>query len=234
MWLQLHLRLMSFFHLSTHLKMRKCCRHLGFSGVCSNRTAKRDTGTCRDRITELVFVHPAGVALAPNSMASVDSDSDDRLLASLLNWSPSRLMTHDSVTSNSTFYSVMDSPAGPTLVRRTVPITNKYLNREGPFVAQIPHTRIRDCSSRCTFRCTTYRDSDFTHPSGSTVCLHHPRFLEWVGAPESARLLDQDPGAWIRSLSRPQSIDAARQLHRDVCFMTSNLNILDQRQNSWS
>ena len=32
--------------------------------------------------------------------------------------------------------------------------------------------------------------------------VHHLRFLEWVGAPESARLLDCGPGAWIRSLSR--------------------------------
>ena len=36
------------------------------------------------------------------------------------------------------------------------------------------------------------------------------------------------PGAWTRSLSHAQSVDAVRQLHRDVCLMTSNLNILDQ------
>ena len=32
----------------------------------------------------------------------------------------------------------------------------------------------------------------------------------------------------MRSASWEHSIDAARQLHRDVCMMTSNLNILDQ------
>ena len=58
--------------------------------------------------------------------------------------------------------------------------------------------------------------------------LDHPWFLEWVGALESARLLDRGPGAWFRSLSRMQSIDAARQLYCAVCLMTSNLNILDQ------
>ena len=36
------------------------------------------------------------------------------------------------------------------------------------------------------------------------------------------------PGMWLHSLSREQSIDAARQLHRDVCLMTTNLDILDQ------
>ena len=57
---------------------------------------------------------------------------------------------------------------------------------------------------------------------------HHPRFREWVAAPESACLLDGGPGAWMRSLSLERSIDAAHQLHHDECLMTSNLNILDK------
>ena len=73
----------------------------------------------------------------------------------------------------------------------------------------------------------TYRDLDFASPQFG-LPLHHPRFLEWVGAPESARLLDRDPDAWIWLLSRVQTIDATRQLHRDACLMTSNLNVLDQ------
>ena len=48
-------------------------------------------------------------------------------------------------------------------------------------------------------------------------------FLEWIGAPESARLLELGPDRWIHSLSREQAIDAACQLHRDVCLMTTNL-----------
>ena len=47
-------------------------------------------------------------------------------------------------------------------------------------------------------------------------------------APESTCLLGRDPGAWFRSLSHAQSIDVACQLHRAVCLMTSNLNILHQ------
>ena len=27
--------------------------------------------------------------------------------------------------------------------------------------------------------------------------LHHPRFLEFIGAPESARLLNQSPSFWV-------------------------------------
>ena len=67
-----------------------------------------------------------------------------------------------------------------------------------------------------------YHDGQFGLP------LHHPRFLEWVGAPESARLLSRDPNTWIRSLSRLQTIYAAQQLQHDACLMTSNLNVLDQ------
>ena len=135
----------------------------------------------------------------------------------------------DSVTPEYTFYSATGGPANLTPVLRPIPIPDRRLNREGPFVAQIPHPRIGDSGSGCAFRCTTYQDSDFAHPSGEFgLPLHHPRFLEWVEAPESAPLLDRGPSAWIRSVSCAQSIDAERQLHRDVCRMTSNLNILDQ------
>ena len=36
------------------------------------------------------------------------------------------------------------------------------------------------------------------------------------------------PSEWIRSLTRLQTLDAARQLQRDACLMTSNLSVLDQ------
>ena len=52
--------------------------------------------------------------------------------------------------------------------------------------------------------------------------------MEWISAPESVRLLDRGPSAWLHSLSHEQAIDAARQFHRDVCLMTMNLNILEQ------
>ena len=159
-------------------------------------------------------------------MASVTADCDDRLLASLLTRSSSRSMLH-SVTSESTFYSARDSSVGPTPTRCSVPIPGWQSKREGPLVAPMPHPRIGESSSGCAFRCTTYRNSDFVQPLGKYgLPLHHPRFLEWVG-PKSARLLDMGLGAWTRSLLRTQSVDTARQLHRDVCIMTSNFK-LDQ------
>ena len=37
-----------------------------------------------------------------------------------------------------------------------------------------------------------------------------------------------EPGRWLHSLSRDQAMDAAIQLHRDVCLMATNLDVLDQ------
>ena len=77
------------------------------------------------------------------------------------------------------------------------------------FVATNPHLRIVDNLSGCAYRCKIYRESDFAPTLGQYgLPLHHQRFLEWVGAPESTRLLGRDPSDWIRSLSRVQSIPA--------------------------
>ena len=103
------------------------------------------------------------------------------------------------------------------------------LAREGPFLAECSSSSLRCFGDGCSFRNTTYRTSDYASPSGEFgVPLHHPRFLEWIGVPESARLLEMGPGRWLHSLSRDQAMDAAIQLHRGVCLMTTNLDVLDQ------
>ena len=91
----------------------------------------------------------------------------------------------------------------------------------------MPHPRIGDSAGGCAFRYTTHRISDFS-PLSVEFGLphHHPWFLEWIGAPESARLKDRGPDAWFRSSICTQS--STCQLHRDVCLMTYSLNILDQ------
>ena len=58
--------------------------------------------------------------------------------------------------------------------------------------------------------------------------LHHPRFLEFVGAPESARLLDCSPTFWVDQLGKEQAMAAAINLQRDAGVMLSNLQILSQ------
>ena len=103
------------------------------------------------------------------------------------------------------------------------------LAREGPFTNERSQASLRVLGKGCAFRHTTYNVEDHAPPEGGLgVPLNHPRFLEWIGAPESAWLLEMSPGQWCDTLSRYQAMTAAMQLHRDACLMNTNLDILDQ------
>ena len=103
------------------------------------------------------------------------------------------------------------------------------LAREGPFLAERSTATLRSFGVRCAFRCTSYRASDYASPTREFgIPLNHPRFLEWIGVPESTSLLEMGPGRWINALSRDKAMAAAVQLQRDVCLMKTNLDILDQ------
>ena len=58
--------------------------------------------------------------------------------------------------------------------------------------------------------------------------LHHPRFLEFIGALESARLLYRSPAFWIQHMGEEDAVAAAINLQRDAGVMLSNLQILSQ------
>ena len=71
------------------------------------------------------------------------------------------------------------------------------LAREGPFPMERSSKSIRCLGAGCPFRKTTYCASDYASPSGEFgIPLHYPRFLEWIGVPESAGLLEMGPGRW--------------------------------------
>ena len=107
--------------------------------------------------------------------------------------------------------------------------------REGPFD---PDTTPMDTEDSplinasmpgCPFRMTSYTgpamaDSDTSYG----LQLHHPRFLEFIGAPESARLLNQSPSFWVDQLGQASAMAAAMNLQRDAGFMMTNLQILEQ------
>ena len=83
--------------------------------------------------------------------------------------------------------------------------------------------------SGCPYRITTYRDRDFACVDSSFgVQVHHPRFLESVGAPESARLLGRPPAEWSQVMGRRNAMTATLELQRDVGLMASNLTVLSQ------
>ena len=58
--------------------------------------------------------------------------------------------------------------------------------------------------------------------------LHHPRFIEWIGVPQSAGLIEISGGQWVDKLSRDQAVMAAVHLQRDVGLMQTNVDVLDQ------
>ena len=107
--------------------------------------------------------------------------------------------------------------------------------REGPFdVGATPMETedsplINTCMPGCPYRMTSYTgtamvDADTRYG----LQLHHPRFLEFIGAPESARLLNHSPSFWVDRLGQESAMAAAVNLQRDAGFMMSNLQILAQ------
>ena len=125
------------------------------------------------------------------------------------------------------------APAAPQYTRpnvdREIPVSRWRLAREGPFLADRSSESIRSLGAGCAFRNTTYRASDYATPVGDYgLPLHHPRFVEWIGVPQSARLIKISGGQWVSKLSRDQAVTAAVHLQRDVGLMQTNVDVLDQ------
>ena len=81
----------------------------------------------------------------------------------------------------------------------------------------------------CPYRFLEFGELSFTDGNPAYgLQLHHPRFLELVGAPESARLLDCVPSFWVEELGKEGAMAAAATLQRDAGGMLSNLQILSQ------
>ena len=100
---------------------------------------------------------------------------------------------------------------------RATPVPRWHLARVGPFLAERSPESIRSLGAGCAFRNTSYRSSDYDTPSGEFgLPIHHPWFLEWIGVPHSACLLEMSAGRWVDHLSRDQVIAAAVHLQRDV------------------
>ena len=93
------------------------------------------------------------------------------------------------------------------------------LSREGPFevllgasdVGKVP--MVLNSLLGCPYRMTSY---DRAEAYGLQLRIYHPRFLEYVGAPESARLLTRPPGHWVRTMESEEAVMAALQLQHDA------------------
>ena len=104
------------------------------------------------------------------------------------------------------------------------------LSREGPYCAaddtgDVPlvPAGLPGCRYRMT-SCDSAEVADVDPAYG--LQLHHPRFLEYVGAPESVRLLTRTPEHWVHTMDRDVAVAAALQLQRHSGLMSSNLQVL--------
>ena len=110
------------------------------------------------------------------------------------------------------------------------------LSREGPFdvhqdaLESGATLQVLDSLPGCQYRIPSY-DDDVDRSGLSPAYglhLHDPRLLEYVGAPESARLLSRSPEYWWHHMGRDRTILAALQLQHDAGLILSNLQVLRQ------
>ena len=130
--------------------------------------------------------------------------------------------------------SSLGSPAGEPVAAPSHGMPD--LSREGPF--DVPQDasesgatpRVLDSLPGCQYRMTSYDEdvdrSDLSPAYG--IHLHDPRLLEYVGAPESARLLRRSLEYLLHHMGRVRTLSAALQLQHDAGLILSNLQVLGQ------
>ena len=109
------------------------------------------------------------------------------------------------------------------MARHNIIIIIRDLSREGDLPL------ISEGLPGCLYRMTSYECAEVADVDPAYgLQLHHPRFLEYVGARESARLLTRAPGHWVQTMDREEAVTAALQLQHDAGLITSNLQVLGQ------
>ena len=110
------------------------------------------------------------------------------------------------------------------------------LTREGPFdVYEVPpepgqSPLVLNSMPGCQFRITSYDDRDSRADLNPAygIHLHDPRMMEYMGAPESARLLGRSPEYWLEHMGRDRAVAAALQLHHDASLIMTNVQVMAQ------
>ena len=131
--------------------------------------------------------------------------------------------------------SVVGSPTGELTVA-VAQLSMPDLSRQGPFDIHQDYSasgaspRVLGSMRGCQYRMNSYEEGngcpDFNPAYG--IHLHDPRLLEYVGAPESARLLSRGPEYWLHHMGRDKTLSAALQLQHDASLLLSNIQVLQQ------
>ena len=110
------------------------------------------------------------------------------------------------------------------------------LTREGPFDACVSEPEpgqsplVLNSMLGCQFRMTSYDDRDNRDDLDPAygIHLHDPRMMEYMGAPESARLLGRSPEYWLEHMGRDRAVNAALRLHHDASLIMTNVQVMSQ------
>ena len=110
------------------------------------------------------------------------------------------------------------------------------LTREGPFdvcevepePGQLP--LVLNSMLGCQFRMTSYEDQDSRGDLDPAygIHLHDPHMMEYMGAPESVRLLGRSPEYWLEHMGRDRAVAAALRLHHDASLIMTNVQVMAQ------
>ena len=113
------------------------------------------------------------------------------------------------------------------------------LSREGPFDAcdadhDVGQSQIiMNSMAGCQYRMTSYKDR-VNHSDSDGIHMHDPRVIEYMGAPEFARLMGRTPEYWLHHMGRERTIQAALRLHHDASLIMTNIQIMSQLATSFS
>ena len=82
----------------------------------------------------------------------------------------------------------------------------------------------------CQYRMTSYddRDSRVDLDTAYGIHLHDPRMMEYMGAPESARLLGRSTEYWLEHMGRERMVAAALRLHHNASLIMTNVQVMSQ------
>ena len=220
------------------------------AGLAVGSPARRETLLCQVSSPALVassrlplsspVLRSASNVIPPSGLAAMDQEmswsaslplgvsADSPLLLAPL--TPRRMVEGMAVPG-----SVVSSPAWDTDMaggHQQMP----DLSLEGPFdVHQDRPTsgaspRVLDGMQGCQYCMTLYNQEsggpDISHVYG--IQLHDPRLLEYVGAPESDRLLSRSPEYGLHHLGHEKTFAAALQLQYDTGLIPSNIQVLQQ------
>ena len=145
--------------------------------------------------------------------------------------------TSEPITPETEVFIVEASTASPSAMgRQADQVDGSDLSREGPFeVHDVPTTSgqalwIINSLPGCQYRMTSYddRDSRADLDPAYGIHLHDPRMMEYMGAPESARLLGRTPEYWLEHMGRERTVAAALRLHHDASLIMTNVQVMAQ------